>query len=161
MVVKRRPVAGLVTAVIFWGLITTVGGQAGGYIRASPVLARGPTSAMDSTPVRLDADLYLPSTTPAPAVVLAHGFGGSKASVATDEYRQRGFVVWLTPHEDSAVLPDHLHELAGLRDRRRLGVDYLATLDSVTQDGASDLIGFAGGSYVGRCLSWLPVTTIE
>ena len=28
-------------------------------------------------PVKLDATLYLPARTPAPAVIMAHGFGGS------------------------------------------------------------------------------------
>ena len=109
---------------------------------------------MDSTPVRLDADLYLPSTTPAPAVVLAHGFGGSKASVATDaEYlADRGFVVLAYTARGfggstgtiSMNSPDF--EIA---DASAV-IDYLATLDTVTQDGASDpRVGFAGGSYGG------------
>jgi ABC-2 type transport system ATP-binding protein len=44
----------------------------------------GPLSAGDPTPVSLDAAVYLPARTPAPAVVLAHGFGGSKESVVAD-----------------------------------------------------------------------------
>ncbi|HET9256960.1 MAG TPA: hypothetical protein VFO16_17430, partial [Pseudonocardiaceae bacterium] len=32
--------------------------------------------------VHLDATVYLPARTPAPAVLVAHGFGGSKNSVA-------------------------------------------------------------------------------
>ena len=153
--VNRRQSAGLVTAVIFWGLIATVGGQARADTSAQALsLPGGPTSAMDSTPVRLDADLYLPSTTPAPAVVLAHGFGGSKASVATDaEYlADRGFVVLAYTARGfggstgtiSMNSPDF--EIA---DASAV-IDYLATLDSVTQDGASDpRVGFAGGSYGG------------
>ena len=49
----------------------------------------------DGTAVSLDAALYLPATTPAPAVLLAHGFGGSKADLA-DRARDlagRGYVV--------------------------------------------------------------------
>ena len=47
----------------------------------------GPTSAGDPTPVQLAAALWRPGATPAPAVVLAHGFGGSKDAVegALDE----------------------------------------------------------------------------
>ena len=33
-------------------------------------IAGGPTSALDSTPISIDATLYLPVTTPAPSVVL-------------------------------------------------------------------------------------------
>ena len=46
-------------------------------------------------PVELDATLYLPAQTPAPAVIMAHGFGGSKRSVAADaeQMARDGFVV--------------------------------------------------------------------
>jgi ABC-2 type transport system ATP-binding protein len=51
-------------------------------------LPGGPTSASDPTPVQLEVDLYLPPDlepgATAPAVLLAHGFGGSKASVAQE-----------------------------------------------------------------------------
>jgi len=55
----------------------------------------GPVSSSDSAPVELDADIYLPAGTPAPAIVLAHGFGGSKESVVTEAryLAERGFVV--------------------------------------------------------------------
>ncbi|MGH3908385.1 MAG: CocE/NonD family hydrolase, partial [Pseudonocardiaceae bacterium] len=45
--------------------------------------------------VRLDATVYRPPTTPAPAVLVAHGFGGSKQSVSAEatELARRGFVV--------------------------------------------------------------------
>lgn len=154
-VVNRRRFARLFTAAIIWGLIVTAGGQARADASAQAMsLPGGPTSAMDSTPVRLDADLYLPSTTPAPAVVLAHSFGGSKASVATEaEYlADRGFVVLAYTARGfggstgtiSMNSPDF--EIA---DASAV-IDYLATLDTVTQDGPSDpRVGFAGGSYGG------------
>ena len=45
--------------------------------------------------VRLDATVYRPAVTPAPAVLLAHGFGGSKGSVSAEAtaLARRGFVV--------------------------------------------------------------------
>src|SRR5919107_1649233 len=45
--------------------------------------------------IGLDTTLYLPTTTPAPAVLVAHGFGGTKASVDADARAlvARGFVV--------------------------------------------------------------------
>ena len=45
-------------------------------------------------PVVLDATVYLPASTPAPAVIVAHGFGGSKRSVAADaeQLARDGFV---------------------------------------------------------------------
>lgn len=153
--VNRRRLGGLVAASILGGLIATVGSQA--HADASEqglILPGGPTSAVDSTPVQLDADLYLPSTTPAPALVLAHGFGGSKDSVATEaEYlADRGFVVLAYTARGfgqstgaiSMNSPDF--EIADAS----FVIDYLATLDTVTQDGPDDpRVGFAGGSYGG------------
>ena len=55
----------------------------------------GPSAADDPTAVSLDATLHVPSQLPAPAIVLAHGFGGSKDSVAEEAafLTEQGFVV--------------------------------------------------------------------
>ncbi len=114
----------------------------------------GPTSATDPTPVTLEADLYLPEITPAPAVVLAHGFGGNKTSVAEDAQfmADRGFVVLAytargfgsSSGDISMNSPDF--EVA---DASRL-IDYLADVPEVVSDGPGDpRVGFAGGSYGG------------
>lgn len=111
-------------------------------------------SATDSSPVLLDADLYLPEQTPAPALLLAHGFGGSKASVAQDAdwWADQGYVVLAYTARGfgestgtiSMNAPDY--EVA---DASRL-LDYLATLPEVQLDGAGDpRAGVAGGSYGG------------
>lgn len=49
----------------------------GVHARPGTVLVTDPTDG----PIAIDTTLYLPVTTPAPAVLLTHGFGGSKASV--------------------------------------------------------------------------------
>ena len=114
----------------------------------------GPTSATDATPVRLDADLYVPNQTPAPAVVLAHGFGGSKTSVAEDaQYLvDRGFVVLTysargfgsSTGQISVNAPDF--EVA---DAAQL-ISYLAGVPEVSQQTQGDpVVGFGGGSYGG------------
>ena len=56
---------------------------------------RGRRRPRRAGPVPLDTTLYLPATTPAPAVLVAHGFGGTKASVDADARAlvDRGFVV--------------------------------------------------------------------
>ena len=43
----------------------------------------------------IDSSIYLPKKTPAPAILLAHGFGGSKDSVVTEAqaFQKRGYVV--------------------------------------------------------------------
>ncbi|KRE42847.1 alpha/beta fold hydrolase [Knoellia sp. Soil729] len=109
----------------------------------------------DGTPVRLDTRLYLPAgSAPRPAVLLAHGFGGSKESVDAEArtYAADGNVVLTFTargfgrsggliHLDS---PDF--EIA---DGRVL-LDLLASRPEVRRDGAGDpRVAVAGGSYGG------------
>ncbi|MFD0925901.1 alpha/beta fold hydrolase [Williamsia deligens] len=108
-----------------------------------------------STPVSLDTSLFLPATTtPAPAVVLAHGFGGSKDDLRAQarDLAGRGFVVITYSargfgasggliHLDS---PDY--EVA---DARRM-IDVLAGMPQVREDAdGSPRVGVAGASYGG------------
>jgi ABC-2 type transport system ATP-binding protein len=104
--------------------------------------------------VQLDTSLYLPAVTPAPAVLVAHGFGGSKASVDADAraLAARGFVVlsWSARGFGASTgrialdAPD-----AEVADARAL-VDRLATLPDVQQDGPGDpRVGVTGASYGG------------
>ena len=109
-------------------------------------------------PIELDSTLYLPDTTPAPAVLVAHGFGGSKASVDTDarDLAARGFVVlaWsargfgASGGQIALNSPDY--EVA---DGRAL-VDWLAARPEVVQDGPGDpRVGVTGGSYGGALVA--------
>ena len=104
--------------------------------------------------VSLDTTLYLPKKTPAPAVLLAHGFGGNKTSVITEaEFLQsRGYVVlaWTARgfgNSTGAIsmdAPDR--EVA---DVSKL-IDFLSTRSEVTQDRLHDpRVGITGGSYGG------------
>ncbi|MGY1715384.1 alpha/beta fold hydrolase [Geodermatophilus sp. SYSU D01106] len=108
--------------------------------------------------VELDTTLYLPASAtadaPAPAVVLAHGFGGSKRSVADDaqDLAGRGFVV-LTysargfgESTGQIGLDDPRYEVADLSTL----LDLLAERDDVLLDGDGDpRVGVAGASYGG------------
>ncbi len=105
-------------------------------------------------PVAVDATVFTPARTPAPAVLLAHGFGGSKDSVAAQarSLAQDGFVVLTysargfgkTTGQVAINSPDY--EVA---DARAL-VDFVATQPQVMLDGPGDPhIGVAGGSYGG------------
>ncbi len=82
-----------------------------------------------AAPVDLDTTLYLPATTPAPAVLVAHGFGGSKASVDADarDLADRGFVVLslVGPRLRHQHRPDRAR-LPRLRGRRRARARRLA-----------------------------------
>jgi ABC-2 type transport system ATP-binding protein len=104
--------------------------------------------------VSLDTTLYLPEHTPAPAVLVAHGFGGSKDSVDADarDLAARGFVVlaWsargfgASGGQIALDSPD-----AEVADASRL-IDYLATRPEVLLDRPGDpRIGVTGASYGG------------
>ncbi|NIJ11507.1 ABC-2 type transport system ATP-binding protein [Saccharomonospora amisosensis] len=104
--------------------------------------------------VQLDTTLYVPEVTPAPAVLLPHGFGGDKNSVSREaaELAERGFVV-LTysargfgTSTGRIALNDPDYEVA---DAVRL-VDHLAGLPEVLTEGEGDpLVGVTGASYGG------------
>ncbi|MGD9530019.1 MAG: alpha/beta fold hydrolase [Pseudonocardia sp.] len=102
----------------------------------------------------LDTTLYLPTSTPAPAVLLAHGFGGSKASVDADarDLAARGFVVlaWSARGFGASTGQIALNSPdAEVADARAL-VDWLAARPEVTQDGPGDpRVGVSGASYGG------------
>ena len=117
-------------------------------------LPAGPTSATDTTPVELDSRLYVPESLPAPAVILAHGFGGSKESVQSqaDELAKRGFVVLAYSARgfgtSTGLISVNSPEFE-VADARAL-IDYLAGRPEVVQDSPGDpLLGIAGGSYGG------------
>lgn len=113
-----------------------------------------PESPSSSEVVDLDSRLYIPQTTPAPAVLLAHGFGGDKFSVegqarslAADgyvvlTYSARGFGA----STGSISINDPDREVA---DGRAL-IDWLSARPEVQLDGPNDpRVGVAGGSYGG------------
>ncbi|OZD75116.1 ABC transporter [Rhodococcus sp. 05-339-2] len=104
--------------------------------------------------VDIDARLYVPSVTPAPTVLLAHGFGGSKDSVDGEarDLAARGYTVLaysargFGDSTGSISLNDPDREVA---DARGL-IDWLAEQPEVELDAPGDPhVGVAGGSYGG------------
>jgi ABC-2 type transport system ATP-binding protein len=106
-------------------------------------------------PVTLDTTLYLPKAgSPVPAVLVAHGFGGSKDDVADQARRlaAHGYVVLAYSARGfgrsggtiSLDSPDY-----EVTDARTL-IDLLAGRSEVQRDGAGDpRVGVVGGSYGG------------
>jgi ABC-2 type transport system ATP-binding protein len=144
----RRVVAGLVVL----AMVLSLGALLIGATPADGV--RVQEQRLAGAGVDLDTTLYLPSTTPAPAVLVAHGFGGSKASADADalDLADRGFVVlaWsargfgTSTGQIALNAPD-----AEVADARML-VDWLATRPEVVLDGPGDpRVGVTGGSYGG------------
>lgn len=105
-------------------------------------------------PVQLDATMYLPATTPAPAVIVAHGFGGSKQSVDGDaqDLARAGFVVLAYSARGFGRSTGQigLDSLDYEIPDGRAVVDYLAQQPEVQLDGPGDpRVGVTGASYGG------------
>lgn len=113
-----------------------------------------PDSPGSTGTVDIDARLYAPAVTPAPTVLLAHGFGGSKDSVDGEarDLAARGYTVLaysargFGDSTGSISINDPDREVA---DARGL-IDWLAEQPEVELDAPGDPhIGVAGGSYGG------------
>ncbi|WP_434093925.1 alpha/beta fold hydrolase [Saccharopolyspora hirsuta] len=108
----------------------------------------------DNQRVQLDVTLYAPAETPAPTILLAHGFGGSKADTAgqAQELVQRGFTVLTYSSRGfgrstgEIALNDPDYEV---KDAQQL-LDWLARQPEVSRDGDGDpRVGVTGASYGG------------
>ncbi len=118
----------------------------------------------DGTAVTLDASVFAPATAgPHPAVLLAHGFGGSKTDLVdrARDFAGRGYVVLTYSARGFGASGGRIHlddpdfEVA---DARAL-VDLLATRPDVRLDGPGDpRVGVAGGSYGGALALMLGAT---
>src|SRR4051794_3038926 len=99
--------------------------------------------------IPLDTTLYLPAATPAPAVLVAHGFGGTKSSVDADARAlvDRGFVVLTWTARGFGASGGQIAldspDFEGA-DARAL-VDRLAANPDVVQDGPGDPRGGVTG----------------
>ena len=104
--------------------------------------------------VFLDATIYLPGGSPAPAILLAHGFTGDKTSVAgqAEQLAAHGYVVltWTARGFGNSTGEISMDSPTGeVADVSKL-IDYLATRKEVVQQSKSDpLVGVTGDSYGG------------
>jgi len=108
----------------------------------------------DGTPVKLDVSIWPQRSGGHPVVLLAHGFGGSKDSVATQaaQLNERGYVVvaWSARGHGRSGGRIHLDDPAfEVADAQAL-VDLAARRPDVRLDAAGDpRLGVMGGSYGG------------
>ncbi|WP_103350018.1 alpha/beta fold hydrolase [Amycolatopsis sp. CA-128772] len=113
-----------------------------------------PAAPGSAQQVEIDTTTYLPATVPAPAVLLAHGFGGDKASVADDarELARKGFVVmtWSARGFGKSTGKIGLNDPDGeVADASRL-IDRLVAEHQVTLDAKGDpKVAVTGASYGG------------
>jgi ABC-2 type transport system ATP-binding protein len=104
--------------------------------------------------VSIDTSLYLPKKVPAPAILIAHGFGGSKESVAQDAkyFVDKGFVVltWTARGFGKSTGQIAMNApTAEVVDTKAL-ISYLARNKNVLQDKSGDpRVGIIGSSYGG------------
>ena len=116
------------------------------------------TGPQGTAPIPLDATYYRPDQAsaahPVPAVLLAHGFGGTKESVAGDagDLASRGFAVLTWTAEGFGRSGGQIHLDSPdweVRDGQRL-LDWLAGRPEVRKDAPGDpRVAVVGGSYGG------------
>ncbi len=113
------------------------------------------TKSITTAPgITIDTSLYIPSKTPAPAILIAHGFGGSKDSVASDAqyFASKGYVVlaWTARGFGKSTGQIAMNAQDGeVADTRAL-ISYLSKSRYVTQDKTDDpRVGIMGASYGG------------
>jgi ABC-2 type transport system ATP-binding protein len=118
------------------------------------LLLVGGTREPDGAPVNLDATLYVPQEVPAPAVLLAHGYGGTKDSVAAQarDLVERGYVVLTYTARGFGASGGKVHLDAPEYEVEdaQLMVNHLAGRPEVATQRAGDpIVGVAGESYGG------------
>ena len=151
---RRRTVVALVVAgaIVLALAVFVVVTRPAGVHTVSRLVAGTPEN--DGRPVQLDTTLYLPTTAPAPAILLAHGFGGDKTDLDTQarDLARAGYVVLTYSARGFGNSGGLVHLDAPafeVADASKL-VDYLATQESVRKDSDGDpRVGVAGSSYGG------------
>ncbi len=103
--------------------------------------------------VELDTSLYLPASTPAPAILLSQGFGGDKHSLDSEARKLagHGYVVLAYSARGFGLSGGLIHFASPRYEVRdgRLLIDYLAGLRQVERVDGKPQIATAGASYGG------------
>jgi ABC-2 type transport system ATP-binding protein len=155
---RRRVVAGSVVLALLLGLIGWAAWPSTAGYTATARMLTVQTGPDRTTAITLDTTYYQPRAAsaahPAPAVLLAHGFGGTKDSVRTDaeDLANLGYAVltWTAEGFGQSAGKIHLNSPDWeVRDGSRL-LDWLAARPEVRKDGPGDpRVGVVGGSYGG------------
>ncbi|RLK14089.1 ABC-2 type transport system ATP-binding protein [Micromonospora sp. M71_S20] len=155
---RRRAVAATVVVVLLAAAVTWAVLPQEPAVRTEAAFVNVRSGPAGNEPVDLDTTFYLPEDASAankvPAVLLAHGFGGTKESVRADaeEFAGRGYAVltWTARGFGRSGGQIHLdHPDYEVRDAERL-LDWLAARPEIRTDAAGDpKVGVVGGSYGG------------
>jgi ABC-2 type transport system ATP-binding protein len=157
-VTRRRVVTGSVVLVLLAGLVTWAAWPTSTSYRIEDRMIAVKTGPGGDQDVTIDTRLYLPKSAdadhPVPAVLLAHGFGGSKLDSASDaqDLAARGYAVlaWSAQGFGRSTGQIHLDSPDWeVKDARSL-VDWLAGRPEIRKDAANDpRVAAVGGSYGG------------
>jgi ABC-2 type transport system ATP-binding protein len=155
---RRRIVSGSVVLALVLGVVVWAAWPAPVNYVAKAQMITVHTGPDDQTPVALDTTYYQPKSAslahPAAAVLLAHGFGGTKDSVTTDaeDLANRGYAVLTWTAEGFGASGGQIHLDSPdweVKDAEGL-ISWLATRPEVRQDGPNDpRVAIVGGSYGG------------
>ncbi|MET7392355.1 alpha/beta fold hydrolase [Dactylosporangium sp. NPDC005572] len=156
-VTRRQLIAGSLVTVLVAGLVVWAALPSPVSYRTSEQRISVRTGPDDATEVALDTTLYLPksasSAKPVPAILLAHGFGGTKQSVRSDaeDFAGLGYAVltWTAQGFGRSTGEIHLdHPDWEVKDAQRL-LDWLAARPDIAKDGGDPKVAAVGGSYGG------------
>jgi ABC-2 type transport system ATP-binding protein len=153
---KRRVIAGSVVLVLVAALVGWAAWPGASGWRSTDQRITVRTGPADDQTVALDTRFYLPRDRGGrvPAVLLAHGFGGTKESVSDDaeSLAERGYAVltWTAQGFGASTGQIHLDSPDyEVKDAQRL-LDWLAARPEVRLDATGDpRVGVVGGSYGG------------
>jgi ABC-2 type transport system ATP-binding protein len=148
----RRLVAAAVVVLVAAGALIAAVVSSGPVVDTQSRLVAGTPEA--GAAVRLDTTVYFPVTTPAPAVLLAHGLGGSKRGLDSEarSLAEHGYVVLAYTARGFGRSGGLIHLDAPsyeVADAVKL-ISYLATLPQVSKDAPGDpRVAVTGSSYGG------------
>src|SRR3954447_12909940 len=155
---RRMLIIGGIVAVVLIGLVGWAVWPAPVHYTASDQRITVRTGPNGDQPVDLDTTFYLPkgasAAAPVPAILLAHGFGGTKQSVASDakDFADRGYAVltWTAQGFGRSGGQIHLDSPDWeVPDAQRL-IDWLAARPDIARNGPNDpKVAAVGGSYGG------------
>ncbi|WP_067509036.1 alpha/beta fold hydrolase [Actinoplanes sp. TFC3] len=153
---RRRVIAGGAVLVLVAALVTWAALPERHSWTATDQMVSVLSGPSGTEPVALDTRFYLPEDHDGkvPAVLLAHGFGGTKESVSDDaeSLADRGYAVltWTARGFGRSAGEIHLDNPDyEIKDGQRL-LDWLAARPEVRTDAAGDpRVGVVGGSYGG------------
>ncbi len=139
-------------------LVLVAAGVIGGVVAASSGGVRVTQHMVTGTPeghatVQLDTSLYVPDDTPAPAILLSQGFGGSKRSLdaTARTYADAGYVVLTYSARGFGASGGLIHFASPAYEVHdgTLLLDYLAGLKQVRKKDGKAQLAVAGSSYGG------------